>query len=165
MQHFLGIIMTINESSWSIPELQQRLDAEAHRGFETYNKRTAQVAEVVNALQKVSLDLMRSDSSNTLDAIEGKYSDALTKVKPLLPHCSADVTPILLDKSNPKESAEKIQNQMEYLQLLSNNEQTKETNLLDLSLKNYTAVTQTLSEIAKTLFGFIKHVLNNSTGR
>lgn len=165
MKYFLGVIMTINESSWSIPELQQRLDAEAHRGFETYNKRTKQVAEVVNALQKVSLDLMRSDSTNALDAIEGEYSHTLATVKQLLPHSTGNMTPIALDKNNPKESAEKIQNQMEYLQLLSNNEQTKETNLLDLSLKNYTAVTQTLSEIAKTLFSFIKHVLNNSTGR
>lgn len=157
--------MTINQSSWSIPELQQNLDAQAHKGFETYNKRTAQVAEVVHALQKVSLDLLRSDSSNTLDAIQVEYSDALAKTKKLLPLSMKEITPIDLNGKNLKENAETIQNQMEYLQILSNNEQTKETNLLDLSLKNYTAVTQTLSEIAKTLFGFIKHILNNSTGR
>lgn len=157
--------MTITQAPWSIPELQQRLDAQAHKDFETYNKRTAQVAEVVNALQKVSLDLMRSDSSYTIDAIKGEYMHVLKKVRELLPRSTGDMTPLALDRNNLKESTEKIQNQMEYLQLLSNNEQTKETNLLDLSLKNYTAVTQTLSEIAKNLFGFVKHVLNNSTGR
>lgn len=157
--------MTIHQSSWSIPELQQKLDVQAHKGFETYNKRTAKVAEVVNALQKVSLDLLRSSSNSTLDTIEREYTSVLTTVKELLPDAKGEMTPIALDRNNLKESAEKIQNQIEYLQLLSNNEQTKETNLLDLSLKNYTAVTQTLSEIAKTLFGFIKHVLNNSTGR
>lgn len=157
--------MTSIKQQWSIPELQGSLDMQTQSRFETYNNRTAKVAELVNNLQKVSLDLLRREGDTGFDAIDVKYQNLLNSAKQLLPSSVENITPITLDINNPKESAEKIQNQIEYLQLLSNNEQAKETNLLDLSLKNYFAISQTLSEIAKTLFGFIKHVLGNSTGR
>lgn len=157
--------MMLIEPQVSIPGLQDSLDMQTQSRFESYNSRTIKVTELINSLQKVSLDLMRSEGIAPLDTINLEYQNLLKGAKQLLPSSAKDITSITLDKDNPKKSTEEIQSQMEYLQMLSNNEQSKETNLLDLSLKNYFAISQTLSEIAKTLFSFIKHVLGNSTGR
>lgn len=157
-------ISKINQE-WLIPLLQQKLDTKMQNSVVKHNALTAEVTEVINGLQRVSLELMRNENPVQLEVTKANYIKLLNRTKQLLPSHSKNITPFVWDTSNLKEIKEKIQYQIEHLQLLCNTEQTKGTNLLDLSLKNYFAISNTLSEIAKTLFGFIKHVLGNSTGR
>lgn len=148
-----------------IPQIQEKLDGEMQGRVVQHNALTGKVGELVNLSQNISLALLRDTEHVAFHTIEADYQNLLRNAKQLLPSFGERLTPITWDKSNPQGVNEQVQNQMEYFQLLCNNEQTKETNLLDLSLKNYFAISNTLSEIAKTLFGFIKHVLGNSTGR
>lgn len=153
-----------NQQFW-IPQLQTNLDKKMGNDVAKHNKLIAEITDVTNKLQKVGLEFMRNEDSKKLDTIKADYLKAFDGAKELLPSHAKGIIPISFDNSNPKEIEEKIQYQIEYLQLLCNTEQTKETNLLDLSLKNYFAISNTLSDIAKTVFGFIKHILGNSTGR
>lgn len=150
---------------WLIPGLQQTLDTKMQNKVVKHNALTAEITEVINGLQRVSLELMRNENPVHLETTKTNYLELLDRAKQLLPSHPGNITPVVWDASNLKDVKEKIQYQIEHLQLLCNTEQTKATNLLDLSLKNYFAISNTLSEIAKTLFGFIKHVLGNSTGR
>lgn len=150
---------------WLIPALQQNLDTTMQQKVVKHNALTAEVTEVINRLQRISLELMRSENLGSLEKMKAGYVKLLDRAKQLLPSHAKNIRPVTWDTSNLKEVKEKIQYQIEHLQLLCNTEQTKATNLLDLSLKNYFAISNTLSEIAKALFGFIKHVLGNSTGR
>lgn len=154
----------INQEFW-IPELQTNLDNKMENNVAKHNKLISEVTEVTNKLQTVSLELMRNEDRAKLDTINANYLKALDCARELLPSHAKDITPVNFENSNPKELEEKIQHQVEYVQLLCNTQQMKDTNELDSSFKKYHNISNTLAEVAKTIFAFIKHILGNSTGR
>lgn len=150
-----------------LPQIQMNLDEGMNAVFSKNNDRFAELTKEIHALQQVILEATKStdNETDTLKKILPGYHSICSVGTKLLPSMGKDGTPIDIDSNNPKGTIEKIQNQMEYFQLLYNNELAKGSNLLDLSLKNYLSVSNVIADIAKTGFNCINHILRNSTAR
>ncbi|MGL4348571.1 MAG: hypothetical protein ACRCSV_03845 [Chlamydiales bacterium] len=143
----------INQAYLSI-QLQETLDNQVQNSVLVHNQRTAKLAELATRSQEIVLQILGGR------CIEAEYKKLLQDANQAVP--SFSTTPISWENSSSQEVNEKVQNQMDYFQLLCNNEQAKEVNLLDLSVKNYHSVSNILLETLKIDSDSKKSIIHNS---